>query len=167
MRETPEHVRICVYTFVSTNPLRTLYIIYQIGIALQYIYTSPVIASITSTKIFYSGTSAATLFQKSHLTPLPPSHVYAFTSSKLFRKPGSPNSVMFPCPFTGLVIESAVPPVWFRFAIYGSYRVKGGQFSSGLEDAVELVVELDTEAPAAIDEEIDGFDVLMKFPHIR
>lgn len=36
----------------------------------------------------YAGTISPTLFQKSHRTPLPPSHVYASASVKLLRKPG-------------------------------------------------------------------------------
>jgi len=47
----------------------------------------------------------ATLLQKSHLVPLPPSHVYAFTISNAFCKPGSVNCVTFGAEAAKLVAE--------------------------------------------------------------
>lgn len=85
-------------------------------------FLTPNSLSITSNPRPYSGTIAATLLQKSHLMPLPPSHVYAFTSVKLFRSPAPPLSVKFfveletvdPLKLTG------EPPVWFRSSWYGA-----------------------------------------------
>lgn len=58
----------------------------------------------------------ATLLQKSHRVPRPPSHVYAFTTSNAFCKPGWVNCVMFGAEAAKLVAEYAVPPLSFRFS---------------------------------------------------
>ena len=110
----------------------------------------------------HSGTMLAMLRQKSHLVPRPPSHVYAFTSLKRFRNPGSSNCVIFGVVALRPVAEYGVPPVSFRSSWYGRAMEKSGKFVAA-DVAGSLYVAFDPAATAA---EMEGLPVVTKLPHI-
>ncbi len=117
--------------------------------------------SVTCDNSSYSGTIAPTLLQKSHLTPLPPSHVYAFTIPKSFTSPGSLNSEMFDAVLLKLVLLNAVPPVWFRFNCTGFAKVHAGKSVAAIPNVEPLA-----DAPFATEVLIEGLFVVMKLPQI-
>ena len=109
----------------------------------------------------HSGTIAATLLQKSHLTPRPPSQVYAFTISKLFINPGFSNSVIFGAVALKLVVLKAVPPVWFKFSCNGCAKLQAGKLVAALPKVLLGVLR-----PFAMDAEMEGLFCVMKLPQI-
>lgn len=96
------------YTVIDTQPI--LSILY-----IQCTQLSRLFTFLPDPYPIYSGTIPATLLQKSHLVPLPPSQVYAFTISNLFFNPGSRNCVIFGAVGLKLSEEYGVPPVSLRF----------------------------------------------------
>ena len=109
----------------------------------------------------HSGTIAPTLLQKSHLTPRPPSHVYAFTISKSFTSPGSSNSVIFGAVALKLVVLNGVPPVEFKFNCNGCAKLQAGKFVAALPRVLLGVLR-----PFAMDAEMEGLFCVMKLPQI-
>lgn len=64
----------------------------------------------------YIGTLGAICFQKSHLFPLPPSHVLASTFLNAFFSPGSTLTAISPRPNPASAVVG-VPPVWLKSTI--------------------------------------------------
>lgn len=108
----------------------------------------------------YSGTREPILFHKSHLAPLPPSHVYAFVSRMSFINPGPSYCVALAAEDTTRALYG-IPPVSFKFSIRyapGPSVVKTGQSLAAFT--------LTESFPFASAFEIEGSPSVMKFAHI-